>query len=85
LNYIFFPKDKFQPRVNLLAATVIFTNGKQPSLYLIPSTAWLQPNSLFVSRDYEGLKSKPEWGLNLSSKSLPLLTEFSFEKSVLLL
>ena len=85
LNYIFFPKDKVQPRVNLLAAVVIFSNGKQPSLYLIPSTMWLQPNSLFVSRDYEGLKSKPEWGLNLSSKNLALLAELSFEKSVLLL
>ena len=85
LNYIFFPKDKVQPRVNLLAAVVIFSNGKQPSLYLIPSTMWLQPNSLFVSRDYEGLKSKPEWGLNRSSKNLALLAELSFEKSVLLL
>jgi hypothetical protein len=85
LNYIFFPKDKFQPRVNLLAAIVLFSNGKQSSLYLIPSTLWLQPNSLFVSRDYEGLKSKPEYGLNLSLKNLSLLAEFSFEKSVLLL
>lgn len=82
LNYIFFPKDKFDLRDNLLAVVVIFIEGKAPQLYLIPSTAWSEPNALLVSRDYEGKKSKPEWGLNLSQKNLPLLAEFSFDKAV---
>ena len=82
-NYIFFPKDKFSPRVNLLAAVVLFFNGQAPQLYLIPSTAWLEPNALLVDRDYEGKKSKPEWGLNLSKKNLPLLmTQFAFDEVV---
>jgi hypothetical protein len=34
---------------------------ESPSLYLIPFIAWNQPDSLLVSRDYEGKKSKPEW------------------------
>ncbi|AEA47642.1 hypothetical protein [Archaeoglobus veneficus] len=71
LNYIFFPKDKFSPRDNLLAAIVLFFDGEPPQLYLIPSKEWLKPNALLVSRDYEGKKSKPEWGLNLSKKNLP--------------
>ena len=82
LNYIFFPKDKFSPRRNLLAAIVIFFEGKPPKIYLIPSTEWLNPNDLFVSRDYEGKKSKPEWGLNLSKKNLSLLEKFEFDKVV---
>jgi len=82
LNYIFFPKDKFSPRTNLLAAVVLFTNGETPQLYLIPSTEWLQPNPLLVSHDYEGRKSRPEWGLNLSKKNLPLLAQFSFDEVV---
>jgi hypothetical protein len=53
-----------------------------PKIYLIPSSVWSKPNNLFVSRDYEGKKSKPEWGLNLSKKNLPLLTQFEFEKVV---
>lgn len=82
LNYIFFRKDKFSPRTNLLAAVVLFTNGETPRLYLIPSTAWLQPNALLVSHDYEGKRSKPEWGLNLSKKNLSLLIQFSFDQIV---
>ena len=82
LHYIFFPKDKFDLRENLLAVVVIFVEDKDPQLYLIPSMAWSEPNALFVSRNYEGKKSKPEWGLNLSQKNLPLLAEFSFDKAV---
>ncbi len=82
LNYIFFPKDKFNLRENLLAAIVVFFEGKPPKIYLIPSTEWSKPNNLFVSRDYEGGKSEPEWGLNLSRKNLPLLEQFEFDKIV---
>jgi len=82
LNYIFFPKDKFNPLDNLLAAIVLFFDGEPPQLYLIPSKEWLKPNALLVSRDYEGKKSKPEWGLNLSKKNLPLLSRFAFDKIV---
>ena len=53
-----------------------------PSLYLIPSIAWNQPDSLLVSRDYEGKKSRPEWGLNISEKNLPLLERFPFDEVV---
>ena len=83
LNYIFFHKDKFTPRRNLLAAIVLFMQGELPKFYLIPSVVWLEPNALFVSRDYEGKKSKPEWGLNLSQRNLPLLSQFVFDEMVL--
>lgn len=82
LNYIFFHKDKFKLRKTLLAVIVLFVQGEFPKLYLIPSTDWLEPNTLFVSRDYEGKKSKPEWGLNLSQRNLPLLSQFGFDKMV---
>jgi len=82
LNYIFFAKDKFNLRKNLLAATVLFFEGKPPQLYLIPSEAWLKFDALLVSHDYEGKKSKPEWGLNLSEKNIPLLTQFEFDKVI---
>jgi len=82
-NYIFFRKEYFVPRENLLVAIVLLHELEPPELYLVPSRAWLQPNQLFVSRDYEpAKKSKPEWGLNLSHKNYPLLAAFSFEKSV---
>ena len=82
LNYIFFRKEYFKPRENLLAAIVLFNQNEEPNLYLVPSVLWQSPNDLFVSRDYEGKKSQPEWGLNLCTKNLPLLGEYSFDKTV---
>lgn len=77
-NYIFMQKAKFQPCGNLYAAIVLFTDGHAPDLYLIPSTAWLIPDALCRDRDYEGKKSKPEYGLNISARNMPLLAEYSF-------
>lgn len=84
LNYIFFLKDRFIPKPNLLAMVILFLDDEPAQPYLIPSQSWLYPNSLLVGRDYgETKKSKPEWGLNLSLKNLPLLAEFSFEQTIL--
>ena len=81
-NYIFLRKDKFKPRNNLLAAICLFEDGELPTLYLIPAKEWHHPNSLFVDRDYEGLKSKPEWGLNLSHRNLVLLEQYRFDRTI---
>ena len=79
-NYVFMRKSTFVPRPGLLLALVMLLEGQSPRLYLIPSTAWTIPNALFVSRDYgEGLKSPPEWGLNLSGRNLALLDPYEFE------
>ena len=82
MNYVFLQQSKFRLRKNLLAALALFGTGRWPDLYLIPSTAWEAPNALFVERAYEGLKSKPEWGLNLSRRNLPLLEPYRFERAI---
>src|SRR3712207_6594346 len=79
MNYVFLRQSKFRLRKNLLAVLVLFGTGRWPDLYLVPSTAWEAPNALFVERPYEGLKSKPEWGINLSRRNLPLLEPYGFE------
>jgi len=79
LNYIFFRKATFVLRDSLLAAVVLFIEWEAPRLYLIPSTAWCRPDALLVSHDYEGKQSKPEWGLNLSQRNLPLMERFVFD------
>lgn len=81
-NYIYAKKTKLPLRGNLLVAVVLFSDNEAPILYLIPSTVWRTPNSLFVSRDYAGKKTEPEWGLNLTKRNLHLLDTFSFEKVV---
>jgi hypothetical protein len=81
-NYIFFPKSKFTPRRNLFAAVSVFIEGEDPHLFLIPSTDWLAPNDLLVERNYEGLPSPPEWGLNISRKNWQVLEGYRIEKTI---
>jgi hypothetical protein len=79
-NYIFVPKIKFPIAPHRLLASVLFHDQKEPELYLIPMTAWVAPNALLVSRDYDGKKSKPEWGLNLSLRNQALLERYRFDQ-----
>lgn len=87
LGYVFFPKgekgkEKFSLRPNLFAALVILLPLQPPNMYLIPAMAWQTPDALLVERNYETAKSKPEYGLNLSNKNLPLLARFQFDDMV---
>ncbi|MFM8332216.1 MAG: hypothetical protein ACKN9T_11050 [Candidatus Methylumidiphilus sp.] len=82
LGYIFAHKEKFALRDNLFMAVALFSEGTPPDLYLIPACAWQLQNQLFVSRDYEGLKSKPEWGLNISQKNMDTMEKYRFDKIV---
>jgi hypothetical protein len=81
-NYVFIPKAKFGIAEHRLVAVVILHQGEAPELYLIPMSAWSAPDKLFASRDYEGKKSKPEWGLNLSPANQALLEPFRFDLTV---
>ena len=78
-GYVFMQKEKFQISTDWYLALAVLEQGREPNLYLIPSDAWKTPNALFVDRNYEGKKSKPEWGINLSKKNMPLLEAYSFE------
>lgn len=75
-GYVFFQKEKFTIRPNLLVALVIFPTAGEPGIYLIPAARWLKPDGFFVDRDYEAAASKPEFGLNLSPKNIPALAGF---------
>ena len=61
-----------------LVVLVLLEDGRPARAFLIPTPAWRQPSPLLVDRDYEGLKSEPEWGIQLSGRSIPLLDEFDF-------
>jgi hypothetical protein len=83
-GYVFFPKAKFRIRANLLAAVVVFVDGREPDLFIIPATQWRTPNGVFVDRNYEGegLTSAPEYGLNLSKKGIKALEPFRFSAAL---
>lgn len=81
-GYVFMTKDKFDLSKDVYLALVKLNQGHSPNLYLIPSLAWEKSDALLIDHNYEGKKSKPEWGLNLSIKNLPMLDKYSFNVSV---
>ena len=45
---------------------------------MIPAAAWGDVRPPFASRDFEGRKSEPEYGLSVSLATLPLIEPFRF-------
>ena len=82
-GYVFTPKSKTPLAPDRLIVFAYMLDGEEPALYLIPSLAWRQPNALLKDRDYgPGKKSEPEWGLNVSSKTMPALEEYNFDRVI---
>jgi len=83
-NYIFVRKDFFQPRKNLLLVVALFKNTEQPTILLIPSLDWIEQKHKFLtSRDYNNLKSRPEWGVNIKVGDLQeFIDHYSFDRQV---
>ncbi len=80
-NYVYIPKDKIVPDKRHLICLLLFSDGNLPDVYIIPAEVWLAPNAVFVDRDYgkPGLKSKPEYGIYVTRKTLPLLEPYREE------
>jgi hypothetical protein len=87
MGYVFMQKTKFPVRQGTYLALCLFTEGREPRLFLVPSMVWLTPNAVFVDRKYEGegLKSKPEWGVNVSQKNMPELLKYAFDSTIIAL
>jgi hypothetical protein len=81
-NYVFVQKTKFPIREDMYLAVGLLFENEAPELFLVPAIVWRAPDAFFVDREYEGLKSKPEWGLNMSRKNMPLLAPYRFETAV---
>jgi len=84
MGYVFMQKTKFPIRQSNYLVLCLFTEGYEPQLFLIPSMVWLNPNAVFVDRNYEGegMKSKPEWGVNVSRKNMTELSHYAFEVAI---
>ena len=82
LGYVFMQKSKLPLHEHSYLALGLLFEDDPPALYLIPSTAWSNPKGCFVDRKYEGLKSQPEWGLNISKKHMSALEPYIFESTV---
>ena len=80
-NYVFMRKDMFDisdPALYLLL--ILLMDGEDPELYLIPATSWSDTSkTALVYHAYDGKKSTPEYGVNLSKKNLSQLECFKLE------
>lgn len=83
-NYVFMRKEVFSLRKNLLLALVLFEDGEEPKFLLIPSLDWKKSkNGFLVEKDYENLKSKPEWGIKMTKSGMDDFVSFYiFDKQV---
>jgi hypothetical protein len=77
--YVFFRKDHISPeqlKKSYAICLVVMREGEEPDIFFIPGRVWLAPNDIFVSHDYEGRKSAPEYGIAISQKNLLKLSEY---------
>ena len=81
-GYVFMQKEKFELRKNVYVALGLLFEGEAPRLYLIPAKVWRNPSQPFVDRTYDGLKSKPEWGINVSRKHMHIIERYAFETTI---
>ena len=83
-NYVFMLEEHFDiTDKNLFLFLSVLADGEHPVSYIIPATAWgTDTTGIFTHRTYEGKKSKPEYGVNLSKKNLPLLEAYKLEKVI---
>ena len=80
-NYVFMQKDKLVLDDRHLVCFLHFEEDMLPEVYVIPATAWNEPNSVLVDRNYDkpGQKSKPEWGINYSKKNVDVIEKYKAE------
>ena len=81
-TYVFMRKEKFRLAPNLLLALVILEADSEPEMYLIPASAWRVARPPFADRDYDGLKSAPEYGLTVSPSAMAVLEPFQFAGTI---
>ena len=79
-QYVFMRKDYFSIEDDtMFLFLILLVDGEHPDMYIIPASAWRQESGVFVYRGYEGKKSKPEYGVNISKKNMPELEKYKLE------
>lgn len=83
-NYVYMLEEHFDVEDETLFLFLsILTDGELPVCYIVPATVWKNDvTGMFVHRTYEGKKSKPEYGMNLSAKNMPFLDDYRIEKMI---
>ena len=79
-QYVFMEKKYFDVEDDtMFLILILLVDGEQPDMYIIPTAAWRQESKAFVSHEYEGKQSKPEYGVNVSKKNMLELAKYRLE------
>ncbi len=82
-KYVFMREAHFDIHDDgLFLFLILLADGEHPDTYVIPASAWKNESKMLVYHAYEGKRSKPEYGLNLSSKNMPELEKFRLENMI---
>lgn len=83
-NYVFMREEHFDiSDDSLYLFLLMLTDGEHPKMYIVPAAVWRERNdSAFVYRTYEGKKSKPEYGINISAKNIDSLEQYRIENMI---
>lgn len=79
-QYVFMQKKNFDiTDLSLYLILILLKDNSHPAIYVIPASAWTRPSTtkLFVYHSYEGKKSAPEYGVNVSEKNMAELDQYN--------
>lgn len=83
-NYTFVSKSEISNLAdNIMTALVEWSNNKPTNVYLIPMIEWKNPqNTILKDKDYNGLQSQPEWGIDINQTNKEELNNFYIDKII---
>jgi hypothetical protein len=77
-GYAFWTKRRLQPDEHRVAVIVLLGDEPEPTVYVVPSLDWADASPPLTDRDYEGGKSEPEYGIDISRSALTLLRRYAW-------
>ncbi|MCX6272560.1 MAG: DUF4365 domain-containing protein [Bacteroidetes bacterium] len=90
-SYVFIADEGVLNPENSFVALVMFEDGNDPNIYLIPIQAWEKPSNLLKQWTVKDISRRtkkprfPEYGIRLSKKNLSELEQFKFSGQIDLL
>lgn len=79
-QYVFMQKEHFDIEdETMFVFLLLLSDGEHPDMYIIPAPTWGQESEVFVYHAYEGKRSKPEYGINVSKKNRMELEKYRIE------
>lgn len=59
-----------------------FEESESVKMYLIPSTEWNSPNTLFIEHSYDARRIHPDWGLRIAKDTIKMLRKYEFSLQI---